>query len=209
MTSDAKSNALIPSPFEPLQNIIAKFTSKGLNLKDVVALSGPFSHFSILITVYSLALEEEPNGILSFPLVLFITGAHSIGYAQCFTFQTRLFNFQGTGQPDPALNTTLLSILRRACPNKADSNTNIAPLDSVTTNRFDNTYYENLAGSTGLLESDQALMANPDTAALVNRYRMYPQSFFLDFSTSMLKLGYVGVLTGEKGEIRKNCRFVN
>ena len=30
----------LPSPFEPLANITAKFTSNGLDLKDVVALSG-------------------------------------------------------------------------------------------------------------------------------------------------------------------------
>ena len=34
------ANTDTPSPFEPLENITAKFTSKGLNLKDVVALSG-------------------------------------------------------------------------------------------------------------------------------------------------------------------------
>lgn len=33
-------NQQLPSPFEPLDNITAKFTSKGLNLKDVVVLSG-------------------------------------------------------------------------------------------------------------------------------------------------------------------------
>ncbi|KAI3713063.1 hypothetical protein L1987_71634 [Smallanthus sonchifolius] len=34
------ANTQIPSPFESLDDIIAKFTAKGLNLKDVVALSG-------------------------------------------------------------------------------------------------------------------------------------------------------------------------
>ncbi|XP_042509143.1 peroxidase 10-like, partial [Macadamia integrifolia] len=53
------ANQQIPSPFEPLENITAKFTSKGLEFKDVVVLSG----------------------------------AHTIGFAQCFTFKQRLFNF--------------------------------------------------------------------------------------------------------------------
>lgn len=35
-------NEQIPSPFEPLANITAKFTSKGLDIKDVVVLSGSY-----------------------------------------------------------------------------------------------------------------------------------------------------------------------
>lgn len=33
-------NEQLPSPIEPLENITAKFTSKGLDIKDVVVLSG-------------------------------------------------------------------------------------------------------------------------------------------------------------------------
>ncbi|KAK4789968.1 hypothetical protein SAY86_017272 [Trapa natans] len=93
-----------------LNKIIAKFTSKGLDIKDVVAL----------------------------------TGGHTIGYAQCFTFKRRLYNFNGAGNPDPALDSDFLSILRSTCPNVDSSNTNIVPLDSDTTYRFDNAYYSNL-----------------------------------------------------------------
>ncbi|TKY59125.1 Peroxidase 10 [Spatholobus suberectus] len=39
-TSQTAANQQIPSPIEPLDNIIAKFASKGLDLRDVVALSG-------------------------------------------------------------------------------------------------------------------------------------------------------------------------
>lgn len=50
--SEKAVNEQIPSPFEPLQNITAKFTSKGLDLKDVVVLSGscslPYLDFNIL-----------------------------------------------------------------------------------------------------------------------------------------------------------------
>lgn len=38
--SQSAANAQIPSPFEPLENITAKFVSKGLDIKDVVVLSG-------------------------------------------------------------------------------------------------------------------------------------------------------------------------
>lgn len=50
--SEKAVNEQIPSPFEPLQNITAKFTSKGLDLKDVVVLSGscslPYLDFNLL-----------------------------------------------------------------------------------------------------------------------------------------------------------------
>lgn len=39
--SESEANNL-PSPFEPLENITAKFVSKGLEKKDVAVLSGLF-----------------------------------------------------------------------------------------------------------------------------------------------------------------------
>ncbi|EEF40006.1 Peroxidase 10 precursor, putative [Ricinus communis] len=106
--SQSAADEQLPSPFESLQNITAKFTAKGLELKDVVVLSG----------------------------------GHTLGFAQCFTFKPRLFDFGGSGKPDPALDTSLLQSLQGVCPNQADSDTNLAPLDSVTSSRFDNSYYK-------------------------------------------------------------------
>ncbi|KAK9948854.1 hypothetical protein M0R45_004413 [Rubus argutus] len=102
--SEKAANDELPSPFEPLENITAKFLAKGLDLKDVVVLSG----------------------------------AHTIGFAQCFTFKTRLFNFGDSGQPDPTLDSSLLKNLQSVCPNQADSDTKLAPLDPVTSTKFDN-----------------------------------------------------------------------
>ncbi|GMH20214.1 hypothetical protein Nepgr_022055 [Nepenthes gracilis] len=53
LTSNSSDNQHIPSPFEPLENITAKFISKGLDMNDMVVLSG----------------------------------GHTIGFAQCFTFK--------------------------------------------------------------------------------------------------------------------------
>ena len=74
---------------------------------------------------------------------------------------------------------------------------------------FDNAYYKNLVNNYGLLESDQALMANQETAAMVNDYSMYPYLFSRDFAASMVKLGNIGVITGQEGQIRKKCGSVN
>ncbi|KAL7002777.1 Peroxidase 10 [Sarracenia purpurea var. burkii] len=173
--SEKAANEQLPSPFEPLENITTKFASNGLDLKDVVVLSG----------------------------------AHTIGFAQCFTFKSRLFNFEGSGNPDPSLDSSLLSSLRTACPNVDGSNTKLAPLDFATPSTFDNVYYKNLGKNSGLLESDQALMGDPRTAAMVNSYSKYPFLFSNDFGDSMVKLGNIGVLTGDDGEIREKCSSVN
>ncbi|KAK9286533.1 hypothetical protein L1049_014931 [Liquidambar formosana] len=173
--SENAANKQIPSPIEPLESIIAKFTSKGLDVKDVVVLSG----------------------------------AHTIGYAQCFTFRRRLFNFKESGKPDPTLNSLLLSNLQSTCPNTDQTNSKLAPLDSVSTYRFDNVYYKNLMNNMGLLESDQALTGDPKTVAMVNSYSKYPNLFSNDFAASMVKLGYVGILTGKDGQIREKCGSVN
>ncbi|XWS67990.1 hypothetical protein CRYUN_Cryun04dG0051800 [Craigia yunnanensis] len=135
--------------------------------------------------------------------------AHTIGYAQCFTFKRRLFNFQGSGKPDPMLDASALNNLQSMCPNMDSSNSNLAPLDSASTYRFDNMYYTNLVNNIGLLESDQALMRYPETAAMVNSYSTNSYLFWNDFGTSMAKLGNLGVLTGKKGQIRMKCGSVN
>ncbi|KAM3377131.1 peroxidase 10 [Capsicum galapagoense] len=173
--SEKAANEQLPSPFEPLDKIAAKFTDKGLDLRDVVVLSG----------------------------------AHTIGFAQCFTFKRRLFNYQNSGKPDPNLDSSMLSNLQSTCPDTDGSNTKIAPLDIVSVNRFDNAYYRNLMNNSGLLESDQALMSNSQTADIVKSYSMYPYLFYKDFAASMVKLGNLGVLTRQNGQIRKVCGSVN
>lgn len=84
----------------------------------------------------------------------------------------------------------------------------MAPLDATST-RFDNSYFKSLTNSSGVLQSDQALMGDNKIAAMVLSYSKYPLLFAKDFAKSMVKMGNVGVLTGQEGEIRKNCRLVN
>ena len=166
----------LPSPKASLENNTAKFTSKGLDLKDLVVLSG----------------------------------AHTIGFARCVTFKVRLFNYKGSGQPDPDINAAMLSDLQSMCPNRNDgTNANLAPLDVVTVDRFDNEYYTNLISGVGLLESDHSLMADSYAAHMVRQYSYDTNLFYDDFAESMLRMSLVGVLSGRDGQIRKNCHVVN
>lgn len=135
-------------------------------------------------------------------------GGHTLGFAQCFTFKQRLFDFDGGGNPDPSLDASVLESLRSICPNQDSSDSNLAGLDA-TANRFDNAYFKNLVANSGVLQSDQILMARNTTAALVTSYTKFPFLFAKDFAASMVKMSNIGVLTGIQGEIRSNCRVVN
>ena len=42
MANQTGANTALPSPFESLDNIITKFVNVGLNIADVVALSGTY-----------------------------------------------------------------------------------------------------------------------------------------------------------------------
>nr|AFU51540.1 anionic peroxidase [Capsicum annuum] len=139
-----------------------------------------------------------------------LSGAHTFGRARCRTFNQRLFNFNGTGRPDPTLDPNYLQTLRRLCPQGGNGGT-FAKLDKSTPDQFDNHYFTNLKNHQGLLQTDQELFSTSgsSTIGIVNNYANNQYKFFDDFVCSMIKMGNVGVLTGTKGEIRKDCKRVN
>ncbi|MBO8589786.1 hypothetical protein INN88_14430, partial [Staphylococcus aureus] len=87
-----------------------------------------------------------------------LSGAHTFGRAQCRTFIARLYNFSGTGNPDPTLNTTYLATLQTTCPQSGNLST-LTNLDPTTPDTFDSNYFTNLQNNTGLLQSDQELFS--------------------------------------------------
>jgi len=137
-------------------------------------------------------------------------GAHTFGRAKCSTFINRLYNFNSTGNPDQTLNTTYLQTLREICPQNGTGN-NLTNLDLTTPNQFDNKFYSNLQSHKGLLQSDQELFSTPnaDTIAIVNSFSSNQALFFENFRVSMIKMANIGVLTGDQGEIRLQCNFIN
>ncbi|CAJ1962924.1 unnamed protein product [Sphenostylis stenocarpa] len=138
-----------------------------------------------------------------------LSGAHTFGRGHCFFILGRLYNFSGTGKPDPTLDTTYLQQLRKICPQGGPNN--LLNLDPTTPDTFDKNYYSNLKVKKGLFQSDQELFSTPgaDTINIVNKFSSDQKAFFNSFATSMIKMGNIGVLTGNKGEIRKQCNFVN
>ncbi|KAJ1420918.1 Secretory peroxidase [Sesbania bispinosa] len=166
-------------------------------------LPAPFFNLDQLKAVFAA------QGLNTLDLVT-LSGAHTFGRAHCSLFINRLYNFSGTGNPDPTLDTTYLELLREICPENATEN-NITNFDLTTPDQFDNKYYSNLQSQKGLLQSDQELFSTPDadTIDIVNSYSSDQDLFFNNFIESMIKMGNIGVLTGDEGEIRLQCNFVN
>jgi peroxidase len=100
--------------------------------------------------------------------------------------------------------------LRNQCPQNGTGN-NRVNFDPTTPDTLDKNFYNNLQGKKGLLQSDQELFSTPgaDTISIVNSFANSQNVFFQNFINSMIKMGNIDVLTGKKGEIRKQCNFIN
>jgi len=163
--SRTTANNDIPSPFMDLPALIDSFKKQGLNINDLVALSG----------------------------------GHTLGFSQCAFFKNRIYN-------ETNIDPNFAKQRQTTCPrNGGDSN--LAPLDQ-TDAQFDTKYFTNLVTQKGLLHSDQVLFNGGQTDGLVRRYSMYEGAFSRDFAYSMIKMGNIKPLTGEKGQVRVNCRVV-
>ncbi|XP_044979226.1 peroxidase A2-like [Hordeum vulgare subsp. vulgare] len=179
MTANFDAADNLPGPTDALNVLRQKFAGLGLDDTDFVALQG----------------------------------AHTIGRSQCRFFQDRLNNFAGTGQPDPTLDGAYLSALQQSCP-AAGADMRLNNLDPATPDAFDNSYYHNLLRNRGLLRSDQVMLSAPEgaatsTAPIVERFAASQADFFRSFATAMIKMGNIAPLTGNMGEVRRNCRVVN
>ncbi|TVU46470.1 hypothetical protein EJB05_06010, partial [Eragrostis curvula] len=168
--SASLANSDLPGPTSNLNNLLSKFSNKGLSTTDMVALSG----------------------------------AHTVGRAQCKNFRTRIYN-------DTDIDASFAASLRAGCPQQAGaSDGGLEPLDAPSPDSFDNSYFAGLVSQRGLLHSDQALFGGGGaTDGLVSSYASNGDQFASDFAAAMVKMGNISPLTGTNGEVRVNCRRVN
>lgn len=129
-----------------------------------------------------------------------LSGAHTLGFAQCGLFKTRIHN-ETNIDPNFAANR------RGTCP-LSGGDSNLASIDN-TPNRFDNNYYRKLVNQRGLLHSDQELFNGGSQDKLVRTYSVNPVAFARDFANAMVKMGNISPLMGTDGEIRKTCGAIN
>ncbi|KAI3466597.1 hypothetical protein Pfo_023260 [Paulownia fortunei] len=164
---------LIP-PTANISTLKKGFEQRGLNMKDLVVLSG----------------------------------SHTIGISHCSSFSNRLYNFTGKNDVDPTLDPNYIIRLKMKC--KPGDQNSIVEMDPGSFKTFDVSYFTLVAKRRGLFQSDAALLDDSETKAYLKFQALkYGPTFFKDFGESMVKMGRIGVLTGEAGEIRKVCTKVN
>ncbi|KAK1264306.1 Peroxidase 12 [Acorus gramineus] len=158
-------------------------------------LPSPFSNVTTLITSFASKNLDVTD-------LVALSGAHTFGIGHCPAFTPRLYP-----TTDPTMDESFASRLRVTCP-KTDS-PNSTPLDVRTPDAFDNKYYVNLKNRQGLFTSDQGLQNDARTRGIVNQFATDQMAFFERFVVGMVKMGQLGVLTGNQGEIRRRCGVRN
>ncbi|URD98620.1 peroxidase [Musa troglodytarum] len=177
----SEANKRIPAPNFTLDMLISNFHDQGLDIVDLVSLSG----------------------------------SHTIGRSRCVSFKGRLYG-QDPIEPFEEHDryhrySEFFSSLRSVCPPSGGHDT-LVPLDLKTSRRFDNRYFHNLVRGNALLQSDDELVAgyeDDEVASLVWAYARDQELFFRRYRSSIVKMGSINVLTGEQGEVRHHCRYVN
>ncbi|XP_077230259.1 peroxidase A2-like isoform X1 [Tasmannia lanceolata] len=166
-------------------------------------LPSPFASLSNITAKFS-AVGLDTTDLVA------LSGGHTFGRAKCSSFSSRLYNFSGTGSPDPTLNSTYLATLQQTCPQNGSSNT-LTNFDPTTPDTFDSNYFSNLQNNNGLLQSDQELFSTSgaSTISIVNSFSSNQTAFFQSFVTSMINMGNISPLTGTNGQIRSDCKKVN
>ncbi|XP_058759248.1 peroxidase N-like [Vicia villosa] len=173
------ANLAIPSPFDTLENITSKFDNVGLNLKDVVTLSGAHTIGRARCTFFSNRLfnfsgTEEPDNSLESEM---------------------LFDLQNLCLQDEDGNATTV----------LDSNS----FDRFDSNYFKNLLNGKglLSSDQILFASDEEVTST--TKQLVQFYSENERAFFMEFAYAMIKMGNISPLIGSEGEIRNDCRVIN
>jgi peroxidase len=143
-----------------------------------------------------------------------LSGAHSIGGAHCFMFSNRIYGFSEEADVDPSLEPEFAARLRQMCPpRKPDDDPQQVPkvkFDSQTGEKLDSAYYSELLARRGLLTSDNALIEDPQTRAMVEAFAGDDAMWQQKFAEAMQRVGMLDVLIGEdKGQVRTRCRLVN
>ncbi|XP_076922099.1 peroxidase 27-like [Bidens hawaiensis] len=169
-------------------------------INPVTGLPPPSANITFLKQSFAL------RGLNTKDLVV-LSGGHTIGVSHCSSFENRLYNFTGKGDTDPTMNQNYIARLKLKC--KPRDQTTLAELDPGSFKTFDDSYFRLVTKRRGLLESDAALLNDPETKAYLLKSISHGSTFFEDFGVSMVKMGRIGVLTGSQGEVRKVCSKTN
>ncbi|XP_058081178.1 peroxidase 50-like [Magnolia sinica] len=137
-----------------------------------------------------------------------LSAAHTLGFSHCGKFSNRIYNFSPSNAVDPTINKTYVPQLQAMCPKNVDPRIAIN-MDPITPRTFDNVYYKNLQHGMGLFTSDQDLFTDRRSRPTVDAWAQNSAAFQQAFITAITKLGRVGVKTGSRGNIRRDCGAFN
>ncbi|XP_065017316.1 peroxidase 57-like [Musa acuminata AAA Group] len=147
------------------------------------------------------------KGISASDMVLLL-GGHTVGITHCSFILNRLYNYNGSGKPDPDMDPAFVAMLKSRCPQTSAVDNSVF-LDNGTPSTVDNSYYKQLLAKRGVLKVDQNLAMDAATNGTVKSLASGSLSFPSLFGNAMVKMGSIQVLTGTQGQIRKSCRVVN
>lgn len=135
-----------------------------------------------------------------------LLGSHSVGRVHCVNLVHRLYP-----TVDPTMDPDYAEYLKGRCPTPDPDPQGVlyARNDRETPMILDNYYYKNLLGHKGLLMVDQQLTSDPLTSPYVEKMAADNGYFHDQFSRAVVLLSENNPLTGDQGEIRKDCRYVN
>ncbi|CAH8265004.1 unnamed protein product [Arabidopsis lyrata] len=174
--------------------------SRGSYLGDVETLipNHNDSLSSVISTFNSIGIDVEATVAL--------LGAHSVGRVHCVNLVHRLYP-----TIDPTLDPSYALYLKKRCPSPTpDPNAVLySRNDRETPMVVDNMYYKNIMAHKGLLVIDDELATDPRTAPFVAKMATDNGYFQEQFSRGVRLLSETNPLTGDQGEIRKDCRYVN
>ncbi|EPS71843.1 peroxidase 1, partial [Genlisea aurea] len=139
----------------------------------------------------------------TFEDLVILIGAHSIGTAHCSVVADRFHDAEKSKEIDPGYLLTMQTLTQ--C--QADSQD--IPFDPYSSHKMDSRFYKELLDRKALLESDHNVAKRPDANAIMRQYVNDQNGWLARFTSAMIKLGQVEVLTGDQGQIRRQCRAVN
>ncbi|KAJ0826381.1 putative peroxidase [Helianthus annuus] len=147
-------------------------------------------------------IKKFANKGLSIEDLVTLVGGHTIGTAGCVTFSDRLYNYNNTNAPDPAIDQGFLPHLQTLCPLSGDLTRRVA-LDTNSENNFDNSFYENIRRGRGVLESGSKLWSDPRTQKFAQPFigasRSHGSTFNKMFAIAMVKMSKIELKTGNQG----------
>ncbi|KAJ7565416.1 hypothetical protein O6H91_02G059500 [Diphasiastrum complanatum] len=186
----------------PFWQILSGRRDSNISRVSDVNLPGPSFNFQQLTQSFAAKGLSQDEMIT-------LSGAHTIGQSLCSFFINRLYSFNSTTAQDPSLDPVYAAKLKTLCSqNNPDPNA-VVPLDPISPNDFDNSYFVNVLQGRALFTSDQALATDTAAIATVQGNSQNPSPWIVKFPQAMIKMSEIGVLTGQQGEIRKNCRVIN